>query len=213
VIATFQLRAEQFLRSHFRDLVSSWLSADVEGAWHPNGFAVFHLRAEPDLGDLRLHVWPTARRVALEGQPAIHSHPWDLCSLVLVGRYDDILYDANEVAPGEVSPLRRVQRFELELGAPGRGDRVYPVDRWYVPAVRERRAIEAGEVHYLPAGQLHQATVPTAAFVSTLLLTSAPRKAVQLLGDGSFGDRTYVRPPVSASDLAEMKVRLSEAVR
>jgi hypothetical protein len=212
--ADFEREAERFLRRHAMTLLRDWLEAPAAGTWHPNGFAVFHLGEVDHLGRLRLHAWPSGQRIALEGQPAVHSHPWDLCSLVLTGRYQDVIYEAREVFPNEGKASEdHLQRFELELGEPGAGDRVYPVDRWFAPVSVDTRGVTAGDVHQLPAGRLHRAIIPPDEFVATLVLTSQPRGEVQLLGNGSFGDRTYVRPPVSREGVASIKAHLrAEAV-
>src|ERR1017187_10377478 len=93
---SFSTEAEVVLRANAQRVLARFLSEPRQGRWHPNGFAVFHIGDAKGLGEMRLHVWPRGKRVGLVGQPAIHSHPWDLCSLVVAGCYRDTLYRATE---------------------------------------------------------------------------------------------------------------------
>lgn len=78
--------------------------ASLEARWHPNGFAVFHIHEDHDLGNLRLHIWPDTARVNRPGGAPIHTHAWHLCSRVLSGTYTETIYE--EVNSGTASGKR-----------------------------------------------------------------------------------------------------------
>jgi hypothetical protein len=208
---SFYAEAENMLRTRARGVLHQFLLDSHEGRWHPNGFAVFNLGELEGLGRLRLHVWPRGLRIALEGQPAIHSHPWDLCSLVIAGCYTDTLYRAQEFdsdGPG------RLRGFHLRFGSGREGDELCPVPLWYELTVTDKRAIMIGQLHQMAAGVLHESPIPHDAFVATLLIASQVVDLGKLLlvGDGNFGKRLYTRPPVSVKQLRDMKTALWNAL-
>jgi hypothetical protein len=207
----FADKAESLLRKSATQVLRDFLANPQAGKWHPNGFAVFHMAHFAGLGQMRLHVWAPGKRVALEGQPAIHSHPWAVSSLVVGGRYVDTLYKAvafNEEGPG------RLQGYGLEIGPPEKGDELQLNGNWYEVSVLAERAFAIGEVHTIPSGVLHEVKVPLDGFAATLLVTSddVDRAKLLLLGDGDFDKVRYVRPNVSPDDLEDMRLELAEAM-
>jgi hypothetical protein len=208
---SFDIEAEAFLRSVAGGLIAQFLSGRFEGSWHPNGFAVFHAGEVEGLGRMRLHVWARDQRVTLDGQPAIHSHPWDLCSLVLAGCYEDTIYRAEEFsAPGP----GLLQGYQIRFGAASEGDATNPLPIWYRLTASEQRGVATGQCHRLAAGVLHATHVPHSSFAATLVLTSraVDLEKLLLIGDVAFGAQTYVRPAVSTGDLACMQLDLRTAV-
>lgn len=206
---SFFTKSEIILRTRARSALLRFLSDPGEGKWHPNGFAVFHLGDLEGLGRLRLHLWPRGLRIALEGQPAIHSHPWDLCSLVIAGCYRDTLYRVREF---DVDGPGRLRGFDVRFGRSGEGDTVYPLERWYEVAVSDERTIMEGNSHQVAAGVLHESPIPLDSFVATLLITSevVDMSKLLLIGDGKFGQRLYARPTVSVEQLEYMKTDLGK---
>lgn len=151
--------AEQTLRRNRDKAIDRVLSGKTEARWHPTGFAVFHLC---DLGAgqrLRLHVWPYGNRPIVSGHPPIHSHHWDLHSMVLAGTYVDILYEDDQL---EGDPY-----FLHEYAYSPDGDSVSPTG---TTRLREsgRRSVRTGEFHSIPAGALHQTVITEDASVCTL---------------------------------------------
>jgi hypothetical protein len=207
---SFFSEAETFLRTSAQSILEQFLARPREGQWHPNGFAVFHLGDVKGLGQMRFHVWPRGIRVALDGQPAIHSHPWELCSLVIAGCYRDTLYRAREF---EVGGPGRLQKFDMRFGSGDEGDQVCPVAVWYEVEVAEERTVSEGSFHQMRAGVLHASQIPLDAFAATLLITGKVIDLSKLLlvGDGTFGKRSYVRPAVSAEELDQIHAELINA--
>lgn len=58
---------------------------DFLGTWHPSGFMIYQLGTHPELGMLRLHVWPEGERVVGEKGDTIHDHAWYIASVALRG--------------------------------------------------------------------------------------------------------------------------------
>lgn len=78
---------------------------DYDGRWHPSGFMVYALGTHPQLGNLRLHIWPqNLRRRLLKGREKmgdiydgdIHNHAWDITSITMT-HYRDNLYKVERV--------------------------------------------------------------------------------------------------------------------
>jgi hypothetical protein len=59
--------------------------------WHPNGFIKLVIEERPGWGQLRLHVWPTAR-----ADDDVHDHAWQYESVVVGGDVREVRY--REVA-------------------------------------------------------------------------------------------------------------------
>jgi hypothetical protein len=208
---SFFSEAEIALRASAHDTLRRFLSEPQEGTWHPNGFAVFHFGDITDLGRMRLHVWPRGTRIALDGQPAVHSHPWDLCSLVVAGCYLDTLYHASEF---DVEGPNRLRGYGLQFGGRGEGDQLGLGAVWYEVTVAAERTVTEGTVHNIAAGALHEAKIPLHMFTATLLITSevVDLNKLLLIGDDKFDGVSYVRPAVSAEDHDQMRMELAKVL-
>ncbi len=200
----FYKYSEEFLKNCRNEVLQSFMSNPPAGKWHPNGFAVFYIRDIENIGKLRLHVWPKGIRIALDGQPKIHSHPWDLCSLVIAGVYQDTIYES--VRYEEFSPERQ-QEFRLKFGSPMEGDQLKLVDAWHTIIESRRRKISQGNCHCLSAGVLHSTNIPIDEFVITIMLSglNANFEKLMLIGDRHFGERSYVRPEVAMEHIVNIQ--------
>lgn len=208
---SFARDAEKLLRRRAVDILRDFPHEARARHWHPNGFAVFHLGEIAGLGRLRFHVWPRGLRVPLEGQPAIHSHPWALFSLVIVGCYKDIIYRVRRF---DVDAPGRLRGFDIRFGPVDEGDYVYPIAAWYDVTISEERTVPEGHIHQVPAGVLHETPIDLDTCVATLLVTSVttdPGKLL-LIGDSAFGERTYKRPQISDAQLAYIVEDLKQMV-
>lgn len=145
---TFYREAETFIQTNVKRITDEFLSGRFPGNWHPLGFAVFDLGEVKGLGKLRFHMWPRGLRVALKGQPVIHSHPRDMCSYVIAGTFIDTLYHAKKTDKESSSQL---QGFKL-LQISDEESEIYPVSTWYEVISDEDRTINSGDFHHIPAG-------------------------------------------------------------
>lgn len=180
----------------------------LESTWHPNGFAVFHLNENHELGKLRLHIWPDSKRVTRPDDAPIHTHAWHLCSHILVGTYAETLYE--QVRPG--SPESREYHSAVID---------YLVDRNSFKTLskahlRPASKIKAtrGERHLVPAEVPHEAHIGISSFVATLLLTSHPvsGQAVMYSPD-KIQASTYHRPALDRGQKIELISRLEKELQ
>lgn len=172
--------AMQILQANAQRVIERILVGDVPARWHPTGFLVFHLGSLSESWRLRLHVWPTGIRQVLRGHPSIHSHNWELASLVLSGTYSDLLYSPD--ASGRLYTVHDAQSDEQG------GTDIWPVGTARLTEL-SKRSVEAGSAHTIPAGQLHQTVVPTRDAVATLVMMGPVSEAASML---LLGDRFVV---------------------
>jgi hypothetical protein len=139
----------------------------VPARWHPNGFAVFQLGDLGTLGRLRLHIWPTALPRPRAQDSSVHSHAWNLCSLVVGGRYSETLYDHSSEPSSGAS---MVNSFNIAYADDP--DRLEPGPTlWLRQLTTESYA--RGEFHTVAAGRFHRTVIAQDQFAATLLITSS----------------------------------------
>ncbi|WP_124853465.1 hypothetical protein [Micromonospora arida] len=191
----------QRLKKERAGAITQVLSGTIAGRWHPTGFAVFHLG---DLGaeqKLRLHIWLAGHRPTLANHPHIHSHHWELDSLVLAGTYTDILFqidtengmpyflheyaDGHSVTPRGVVKLRQVAH----------------------------RTVHTGKFHHIPIGVLHETRVPADASVATLVIMGKPQQVDMMLAGGTrFKVDHHIRPTLTAGEMEQARYTLAAAM-
>jgi hypothetical protein len=135
---------------------------------HPLGFLCFPIKRGCGVG-VCVHVWLPGRA---EFAPAlatstIHSHSWDLLSLVLLGRMGNEVVDTAAVAEAEAT--HRVYEIRSVRGA----DEVVPTSRCVRSSRREIRYAGPGEVYRLAGGEFHTSVVEDAGCVATVLLADS----------------------------------------
>jgi hypothetical protein len=85
-------------KDHIKFLVENIekFSSEKQPLWHPLGFASCVLGTS-DLGvKFRVHYWPPYERRTKNPDWPIHTHSYDLSSLVLQGQIEDIQYEVSE---------------------------------------------------------------------------------------------------------------------
>lgn len=182
------------------------LAGEHEAKWHPNGFVVFEL-GPLSPGFLRLHMWPAGPRQLRDAGAHVHTHVWDLCSRVLVGTYQERMYDAA-LDHGEGGRLFRTARID------------YVRDRNTLVESAESRLREAetviarsGELHTIQAGVAHETLIADGMFVATLLIVSPHRLNEVLVYSHDFlRAAEHTRAALSLDDrdnlLGELQERL-----
>lgn len=207
----FYTDAEVFLSKNVSLVVDDFLNGRLRGRWHPMGFAVFHLGNVSKLGKLRFHMWPKALRVQLDGQPKLHSHSWDMCSLVVAGVYQDGIYSVCDSSAGERDAQ---QGFEADYKTDEESE-IFPVARWYKVVRTEHRTIRKGQFHHLDAGRIHATHINHNSFATTFAMTSEKidENKMLLIGDGAVGQLKYDRPAVTQSQLQKMRRNLERELQ
>lgn len=177
--------------------------ASLESSWHPNGFAVFHLDDDHELGNLRLHIWPdTLRVVRPEGAP-IHTHAWNLCSRILTGTYTETIYE--ETTPEMVAAEHYYSATINYLA--DKNSILDPSAAWLRPTVKVQAA--SGDHHEVAAGIPHETHIPTGDFTATLLFTSPPSlDTVMVYSPKEIPPSNYQRPMLTKDQKASLLSRL-----
>jgi hypothetical protein len=158
----------------------SKLATDCQPLWHPLGFVSCVIRDEPRDRLVRVHYWPKDERRTKNPDWPIHTHVYDLSSLVLMGRVRDMQYRkkrGSEYAVYSVSYKdsdssisRTGQDLSIELS----------VDQYHV----------AGQEYLVPVGSFHQTMVPPDESALTLVvLSNFQDKAPLVLGQP--GNQSY----------------------
>jgi hypothetical protein len=165
--------------STIRDLDSTY------GRWHPSGFMVFPLGTHPELGTLRLHIWPTGKRQRqIKGRGYlgsglydgdIHNHMWHIKSMTLASYQDRFFKTERRNSPAsdaglyEEPDVFRVYRVAYESDQP----ETLSTDGSCVQAASILdRSLRAGEMHEIEVGQYHAPVLPDDEFGATLVISS-----------------------------------------
>jgi len=182
------------------------LACEHDAKWHPNGFLVFEL-GPLGPGMLRLHVWPDGPRLMRDASAHLHTHVWDLYSRVLVGRYQERMYDvvtkdAHGGSEFQVACLDYA-RDRNTLMEPSLG---------YLRASQTVVA-EAGGSHVVQAGEVHETLIAASHYVATLLIVSPPRLNEALIySNNVLPAAEYVRQQLTPNErdavVSELKDKL-----
>lgn len=181
------------------------LGEESVGSWHPYGFIVVHLGKLSDgSGSLRFHMWPYGDRVMQEPHWPIHSHPWDLVSLVLCGSIRHETYRQRLGAQYRAYSVDYRDDASLLLAT----DTVCTAD------LLDAATLRAGSSYLLRAGDLHAAAAPPGSVTATLVATSATSgPPTVVLGDLEASSRlVFTRSQVSRDLLHRTIGAVADAV-
>jgi hypothetical protein len=176
------------------------LSSSITPLWHPLGFVscIVEPRALDHL--VRLHYWPKKDRRPKSPDWPIHTHKFDLSSLVLLGQVRDIQYRPAEGDRFGVYAVR-YQGDDSTIVPTHKETSIETV----VDAVRS-----AGESYSVPIGTFHQTVVSIDAEALTLVVCTNFSEADPLvLGSSEAGVYSYHR---AEFDRAFFWARVSAAV-
>jgi hypothetical protein len=188
--------ARKYLAQHRKRAVRAAAeSKDVR--WHPNGFVVFRIGDAGSLGQLRLHVWPKGDRRGVAGHPEIHSHNWDLASLVLAGTYTDELYAFDDDA----------EHFHAHaVSYDGGGDSLTPTGDQVGMRRDATREVAQGSFHFIPAGVPHRTRIDPGDLVVTLVVMG-PLRPLEMVVAGPAPFSMYRRIRETPDDVALTDIR------
>lgn len=186
--------------------------ATYGGRWHPAGFMIFGLGRHPELGFLRLHVWPDIPRDAAPKGETIHDHSWSIASLALAGTYRDSIYAVEE--QGSVDTTEPLPTGVLRVfTAPYRSDgsQTIHTDGSCVTAdaVLER-SVPASQPHTIEPGVFHRPTIPCEDFAATLVFSGyrALPTGAYFLAESLSGTSHERRPVTTPAQLDSISVSL-----
>lgn len=168
------------------------------GRWHPSGYTVHSLGTHPDLGSLRLHVWPRdLRRSDTRDTPPdlprdVHDHVLHIASRAIAGVFEDDIFKVERVGRDftdeevALQGLHRVYTFPDDdpstgtLVTDGRVVRATPI---------AHRVVPKGSTHEIEAGVFHAPAIPEDTLAATLSFSSNRVNLVgpHILAGGSSG--------------------------
>lgn len=188
------------------DSFSKLLSLDC--AWHPNGFAIFHVDDNHPLGKLRLHIWPESGRVRRSDDAPIHTHVWHLCSRILVGTYSETLYEKSDSDLAGTGTY-----YSANINYLVDRDSFIASEKALLKPVTTTRNTR-GEFHEVPANIPHETLIEKDTFVATLLLTSDPvYEQATLYSETQIQASTYARPALTQDEKMKLLRQLNQELQ
>ncbi|HTE22299.1 MAG TPA: hypothetical protein VK674_04635 [Candidatus Limnocylindria bacterium] len=199
---------------------------EYEGNWHPSGFMIFHLGMHPELGSIRLHIWPKGLRMREDRGAGklgdvydgdIHDHGWFVIAEALA-EYKDTIYKVGfgprsfteeELVTSGLFAVHSVSYFENGL--------VGLTELPFVGRVRaapsEQRTIQPTDLHLLTPGQFHAPTIPDDELAATLAINSHREiPGPHVLLQGRMQTLLRPRPSVTTEHKLLAKAQLLEAL-
>lgn len=131
---------------------------------HPLGFVHGELVGDEHVA-MRLHIWDAIERATQEPRWFIHTHIFDLKSIVLTGSLTNHLYEWSET---ELNADKRLYRITYagdvsRLEATGHLGRCEPISS---------EEVNTSQMYTVDCGEFHNTFVPEGAFTATIALTS-----------------------------------------
>ena len=149
------------------------LALEVVPLWHPLGFVSCVVDEYPGLYVRRVHYWPPGERRVKNPDWPIHTHSYDLESLVLSGNVRDTQY---RVSPGDQWCVYSVNYYQG-------GSEIVRTSECVSAIVEVDALRHAGERYQVPRGVFHQSQVAhDQAAVTVVLLSNHGADAPKVLG-------------------------------
>lgn len=146
--------------------------ASYPAKWQPMGFQIYDLGIYPELGFLRLHVWPANVRRVIQKADVIHSHPRHIASTVLSGTYSDLIFDVRQGTGQQNGPQANEYTVYSKAINPDQTEVLLSEDTVVEVTVKEDRKITTGSQHFIAPGIFHQTNVPLTESCVTLAFNS-----------------------------------------
>jgi hypothetical protein len=196
---------------------------DYDGRWHPSGFMVYALGMHPQLGSLRLHIWPkNLRRRLVKGRGKmgeiydgdIHNHAWNISSLTMQ-YYKDNLYQVEGVESSSEQDFNDRGLFRVFNVSYQKDARQALVTNGKVvkATITDQREASNGDIiHTAHTHIFHSPTIPEDTLGATLVFDSArmtPDGPDILIG-GSTEPIYDTRRSVTRSDAELVKLQFTE---
>jgi hypothetical protein len=204
--SSFDKEAIRWLQSNcvsvVKNLAVHGLPAKTE--WHPNGFIVSTLNVACPFPLARLHIWPSGVRQLQVDHPRIHSHDRDMASMVVGGRYTDVLYVSN---PAKTQSQTTHQTFRITPSDASAShysrETVVPSGQYISLRSTQWRAIHVGRVHAISSGVIHKTTITDDRVCATLVVKSDSRgqELEYLVGGANSCRIIVVRRPLTSKEL------------
>lgn len=135
-----------------------------EGFLHPYGFFVIHVARFEDSSAIRLHLWPPGDRARQEPEWPLHSHVWDLRSIVLTGRLRHVVW---RLVPGSDYRLYEVGYSDTA------SDLVRTESLWSAEKVVDEE-VGSGRSYELKSDLFHSIDAPNDMLSASLVFAAPP---------------------------------------
>ncbi len=176
--------------------VIAGLPAELEAHRHPLGFWHVSLGNTSE-GTIRLHLWPRSSRYPQAPHWPIHTHTFDLQSIVLVGSIENRLYTTQTAHDGS-HRVYEVNYSEADSVLRDTG-------RIVQASLSGCSAVTARQGYRVSVSEFHETAVPDNCFAATLVLAKqvSRSEAVPLvLGDlHGLSEYRYSRSSINENDL------------
>jgi hypothetical protein len=154
----------------------------VSFMWHPLGFAHAKIWSEGQ-STLRIHLWPLQNRRPQDPLWPIHTHVFNLESLVLAGTVHNKLYEVQSCDMGG-SQLYRVQYRDA-------GSVLLATGLFAEAFETQGQKAGPGEIYGVPADMFHSSSVEDHAFAATLVRTRKDKAIEPLVLGARAADSEY----------------------
>lgn len=162
------------------------LKRDFVPLWHPLGFVSCIIYEESKFLTIRVHYWPPGKRRVKNPDWPIHTHCYDLSSLILLGCVQDIQYGTRT---GDSYTVYNVNYYEGGSEIVDTRSNISLVE-----TVNETRV--AGEQYVVNRGIYHQTLVQkNECAVTVVVLSNFSEEAPKVLGTSAAVRYPYDRRP------------------
>ncbi len=146
---------------YLRETISQ-LASTAQPLWHPLGFVSCVIRNKEKQNTTRVHYWPKNERRCKNPDWPIHTHAYDLSSLVLEGGVRDIQYRQKAGSKYAIYSVSYV----------GHDSSITRSDQYTSIETLVDKFREVGEEYSVPMGAFHQTLVPIDEMAVTLVVLS-----------------------------------------
>lgn len=167
LVAVLREEDAEVALSQSDDLLRS-LAEDTEEigfSWHPLGFIQCRL-VELEKGTLRLHIWPSLDRRPQSEDWLVHSHPFALTSLIVLGNLQQRIYKVQYVTQGTSGAMRL-----LEVTYTPPHSVLTPTGWVGEPVLTSVEEYGRGDIYRMAPGDYHDTFVPFETTAVTVALT------------------------------------------
>jgi hypothetical protein len=151
------------VRQPLMHLLNELVISDIPSTWHPYGFLVTRL-GSVGLKTFRLHIWPETPYKRQSPDWPIHSHPWEMQSLILHGQLVNCLYSVSCD-----NSSSKEQLYEIKYD--GKHSVLHSTSRFVSSKLSSREVYATGESYFVHADEFHTTDVKEGVLTATLAVT------------------------------------------
>ena len=171
------------IRQPLINILDNLLVSEITSTWHPYGFLVTRL-GSIDSKTFRLHIWPETPYTRQNPDWPIHSHPWEMQSLILHGHLTNCLY---HVSYDNLYSTERLYQIIYD----GKHSVLQATNQLVSHKLSSENVYIKGEAYYVQANDFHVTNVKEGNLTATLVVTynansSPPNVIGRVEGEKSY---------------------------